>query len=62
MIRRERRRLDGKGQPYSPRLAITALGKPEVKERVVSFFNKHLRGQDVKVSGEPIQAASNPSG
>jgi dipeptidyl aminopeptidase/acylaminoacyl peptidase len=37
------------------------IGGPEVMERVVSFFDKHLRGQEVEVSGEPIKAASNRS-
>ncbi len=30
---------------------------PEVKERVMAFFDKHLRGQQVEVSAEPIKAA-----
>jgi acetyl esterase/lipase len=30
---------------------------PEVSDRVARFFEKHLLGQDVKVSGEPIKAA-----
>lgn len=34
------------------------IGGPEVMRRVTSFFDKHLRGQDVEVSGEPIKAGS----
>jgi acetyl esterase/lipase len=34
------------------------IGGPEVLERVTAFFNKHLRGQDVTISDEPIQFAS----
>lgn len=37
------------------------IGGPEVAGRVTSFFHKHLRGQDVEVSSEPIKAASRPS-
>jgi dipeptidyl aminopeptidase/acylaminoacyl peptidase len=32
------------------------IGHPEVIQRVKAFFEKHLRGQDVEVSGEPIEA------
>jgi acetyl esterase/lipase len=32
-----------------------AIGGPEVARRVEAFLAKHLRGQDVEVSGEPIQ-------
>ena len=30
------------------------VGGPEVQNRVLNFFEKHLRGQDVEVSAEPI--------
>ncbi|MDY0165053.1 MAG: alpha/beta hydrolase [Thermoguttaceae bacterium] len=33
-----------------------AVGGEEVMQRVAAFFDKHLRGQDVEVSEEPIQA------
>lgn len=33
------------------------IGGPEVMERVTAFFDKHLRGQQVEVSAEPIKAA-----
>jgi acetyl esterase/lipase len=33
------------------------IGGDEVARRVRAFFEKHLRGQDVEVSGEPIEAA-----
>jgi len=33
-----------------------AVGGEEVMQRVQAFFEKHLRGQDVKVSDEPIEA------
>jgi acetyl esterase/lipase len=32
------------------------IGGPEVQRRVLNFFEKHLRGQKVDVSDEPIQA------
>jgi len=32
------------------------IGGEEVQQRVKAFFDKHLRGQDVKVSDEPIEA------
>lgn len=32
------------------------IGGPEVQKRVQAFFEKHLRGQPVEVSDEPIQA------
>ncbi len=32
------------------------IGGPEVQKRVQAFFDRHLRGVDVAVSGEPIQA------
>jgi len=38
------------------------IGGAEVSKRVVSFFDKHLRGEDVEVSAEPIKPASKPSG
>lgn len=38
------------------------IGGSEVMGRVVSFFDKHLRGEDVEVSGEPIEASSDRSG
>jgi acetyl esterase/lipase len=31
------------------------IGGPAVQERVTAFFEKHLRGQQVEVSSEPIQ-------
>jgi acetyl esterase/lipase len=33
-----------------------AIGGDEVLQRVKAFFERHLRGQDVKVSDEPIEA------
>ena len=36
------------------------VGGPEVIERVHAFLEKNLRGQDVEVSGEPIQAPAGP--
>ena len=33
-----------------------AIGGDEVLQRVKAFFEKHLRGQNVKVSDEPIEA------
>ncbi len=33
-----------------------SIGGPEVQQRVTAFFDKHLRGQDVTVSADPIQA------
>jgi dipeptidyl aminopeptidase/acylaminoacyl peptidase len=32
------------------------FGGPEVQKRVQAFFDKHLRGQAVEVSAEPISA------
>ncbi len=37
------------------------IGGPEVMKCVTSFFDKHLRGQDVEVSAEPIKVTSRPS-
>jgi len=37
------------------------FGGPEVASRVASFFGKHLRGEDVEVSAEPIEIAAKPS-
>ena len=37
------------------------FGGPEVARRVASFFGKHLRGEDVEVSAEPIKIAAKPS-
>jgi dipeptidyl aminopeptidase/acylaminoacyl peptidase len=34
-----------------------AVGGPAVMQRVNDFFEKHLRGQDVQVSDEPVQAS-----
>lgn len=34
------------------------IGEPEAQERVQAFFEKHLRGQNVEVSSEPIQATT----
>ena len=34
------------------------IGGDEVLQRVKAFFEKHLRGQDVKVSDEPIEAGN----
>ncbi len=36
------------------------FGGPEVNARVTAFLEKHLRGQDVTDSGEPIQAPPQP--
>lgn len=36
------------------------IGGDEVQQRVKAFFDKHLRGQDVKVSDEPIEAGNKP--
>lgn len=38
------------------------VGGPEVIQRVRAFFDKHLRGQDVEVSAEPIQGRQGPPG
>ena len=32
------------------------IGGPEVQQRIKAFFDKHLRGKDATVSGEPISA------
>jgi acetyl esterase/lipase len=34
-----------------------AVGGPAVTQRVNDFFEKHLRGQDVQVSDEPVEAS-----
>jgi len=39
-------RIDGGGH---------GIGGPEVAKRVNAFFEKHLRDQDVEVSGKPIE-------
>ena len=36
------------------------FGGPQVAERITAFFDKHLRGRDVKVSGEPIRRGKPP--
>jgi len=36
------------------------IGGPEVQRRVVAFFEKHLRGQDVEVSSKPIESRLAP--
>jgi acetyl esterase/lipase len=36
------------------------IGGPEVLQRVKAFFDKHLRGRDVEVSGEPIRSRQRP--
>jgi hypothetical protein len=38
-----------------------AIGGDEVLQRVKAFFEKHLRGQDVKVSDEPIEMGESRS-
>jgi hypothetical protein len=35
-----------------------AIGGEEVLQRVKAFFEKHLRGQDVEVSGKPIETGA----
>lgn len=38
------------------------IGGPDITARVEAFFDKHLRGQDVKISSEPIQVAAEKQG
>jgi hypothetical protein len=35
-------------------------GGQELRERVQAFFDKHLRGLDAEIFGEPIQAQPRP--
>ena len=39
---------------------IHGFGGPQVAERITAFFDKHLRGRDVAVSGEPIRPGKPP--
>ena len=43
--------------PWRPFPGGHGIGGEEVLQRVRAFFEKHLRGKDVEVSGEPIETA-----
>jgi acetyl esterase/lipase len=40
--------------------SVPPSGGPKLKKRVLAFFDKYLRGQNVAVSDEPIQAQPRP--